>query len=61
MFKGKFANIISGKCKDNTDEVRKAHELMEEEVAKDYAKRHDCSVVSIFDEKGEFKRNVVIK
>lgn len=61
MFKGKIVNIIGGKCKNNADEVRKAHEHIEEELAKDYAKRHDCSAVSIFDENGEFKRNVVVK
>jgi hypothetical protein len=61
MFKGKIVNIISGKCKNNADEIRIAHKYMEEELAKDYAKHHDCSAVSIFDENGEFKRNVVVK
>lgn len=59
MFKGKIVNIVGGKCKDN-DEVRKAHERMEEELAKDYAERHKCSVVSIF-ENGKFTRNITVR
>ena len=60
MFKGKIVNIIGGKYKNNA-EVRKAHEHIEEELAKDYAKRYHCSVVSIFDDNGKFKRKVVVK
>lgn len=60
MFKGKIVNIVGGKCKYNKDDYRKAHERMEEEIAKDYAERYDCSVVSIF-ENGKFIRNIVVK
>ena len=60
MLKGKIVNIVSGKCKYNKDDYRKAHERMEEEIAKDYAERHGCSVVSVF-ENGKFTRNIVVK
>ena len=60
MFKGKIVNVVGGKCKDNADEVRKAHERMEEELAKDYAKRYGCSIVSVF-ENGKFVRNITVE
>jgi hypothetical protein len=53
-------NMIGGKCKYDTDDYKKAHERMEEELAKDYAERNKCSTVSIF-ENGKFVRNIVVK
>ena len=51
---------MSRKCKYDTDDYKNAHKRMEEELAKDYAKRHECSVVSIF-ENGKFVRNITVE
>jgi hypothetical protein len=59
-YRNYIMNMIGGKCKYDTDDYKKAHKRMEEELAKDYAKRHECSVVSIF-ENGKFVRNIVVK
>ena len=59
-YRNYIMNMIGGKCKYSTDDYKKVHERMEEELAKDYAKRHKCSVVSIF-ENGKFTRNIVVK
>ena len=55
-----YRNYIMNMSKYDTDDYKKAHECMEEELAKDYAKRHKCSVVSIF-ENGKFVRNIVVE
>lgn len=57
-YRNYIMNMIRGKY--NKDDYRKAHERMEEEIAKDYAERHGCSVVSVF-ENGKFTRNIVVK
>ena len=43
-----------------TDNVEKSHNHIVEEFAKDYAKRNNVSVVSVF-ENGKFTRNIVVK
>ena len=59
-YRNHIMNMIGGKCKYDTDDYKKVHECMEEELAKDYAKRHKCSVVSIF-ENGKFVRNITVE
>lgn len=58
--KNKIVNVVGTCTYDDKDEYKKAHRYMEEEIVKDYAERHRCSVVSVF-ENGEFTRNIVVK